>query len=122
MPDLKHVAIVEDNPDNQLLIQALLEGRYATSAYENGAAALEGIPKLRPDLILLDISLPGMDGLEVLRRLRVDPDLAKIPVIALTAHAMSGDREKYLSAGFDEYVAKPILDENVLFGAIEKLI
>ncbi len=122
MSGLKRVAIVEDNADNQLLLEAMLEGRYATEAYDNGAEALDGLPRSRPDVVLLDISLPGMDGVEVLRRLRTDPGLGQVPVIALTAHAMNGDREKYLAAGFDDYVAKPILDEELLFQAIHRQV
>jgi CheY-like chemotaxis protein len=88
--------------------------------YETGIAALEGLPRDKPDLVLLDVSLPEMDGTEVLRRLRVDPALSRLPVIALTAHAMAGDREKYLAAGFDDYVSKPIVDEQVLLEAIRR--
>ncbi len=75
-----------------------------------------------PDLVLLDVSLPGMDGTEVLRQIRADPQLRHLPVIALTAHAMAGDREKYLGAGFSEYVTKPIVDENLLLEAISRLL
>ena len=70
--------------------------------------------------MLLDISLPEMSGVEVLRRIRADPRLARLPVIALTAHAMAGDRESYLAAGFDDYVSKPIVDESVLRRAVER--
>jgi CheY-like chemotaxis protein len=116
------IAVVEDNPDNRLLLEALLGEEYAIDEYEDGAAALAGIAVARPALVLLDISLPGMDGPEVLRRLRATPALAALPVIALTAHAMSGDREKYLGLGFDGYVTKPILDEELLFAAIRALL
>ena len=112
------VAIVEDNPDNRLLVRAILEERYDVDEYVNGTEALAGLAQAPPDLLLLDISLPGMDGVEVLRRLRADPCLAPLPVVALTAHAMAGDREKFLAAGFDEYVTKPIVDEEVLLDAI----
>ena len=96
--------------------------RYKVTTYETGFDALEGLKHDRPDLILLDISLPHMDGTEVLRRLRADSDLCGIPVIALTAHAMAGDREKYLSAGFNDYVPKPIVDETLLLAAIERAL
>lgn len=114
------VAVVEDNPDNRMLVQALLEDRYQISEYESGVQAVEGLPGDVPDLILLDISLPEMDGTEVLAWIRQHPDLKNLPVIALTAHAMSGDREKFLAAGFNDYVTKPILDEDILIGAIER--
>ena len=119
---MQRIAVVEDNPDNRLLVHAILEDRYAISEYETGAEALAGIRGEWPDLVLLDISLPGMDGTEVLRRLRDDPEHGRLPVIALTAHAMAGDREKYLAAGFDEYISKPIVDEDVLVDAIEHLL
>lgn len=114
------IALVEDNPDNRLLVQAILDDRYHIVEYETGQEAVAGIPAMPPDLVLLDISLPEMDGTEVLARLRELPALAGLPVIALTAHAMAGDRERYLGAGFDDYVTKPIVDEDVLIGAIER--
>jgi CheY-like chemotaxis protein len=114
------IALVEDNADNRLLVQAILDDRYEVVEYETGAAALAGWESLVPDVILLDISLPGMDGTEVARRVREDPRLAHIPVIALTAHAMAGDRERFLSQGFDDYLTKPIVDDTLLVAAIER--
>lgn len=119
---MRSIAVVEDNADNRLLLHAFLGDRYEITEYETGPAALEGFRAKRPDLILLDVSLPGMDGLAVLGHLRADERLRTLPVIALTAHAMHGDRERFLKAGFDEYVSKPILDENVLYAAIERLL
>ncbi|MCX6911109.1 MAG: response regulator [Verrucomicrobia bacterium] len=119
---MKTIAVVEDNPDNRLLVRVMLEDRYKVTTYETGFDALEGIKHEMPDLVLLDISLPHMDGTEVLRRLRADSALCQIPVIALTAHAMAGDREKYLSAGFNDYVPKPIVDETFLLAAIERAL
>jgi CheY-like chemotaxis protein len=116
------IAVVEDNADNRLLLQAILGDRYTLVEYENGADALTGISADQPDLVLLDISLPGMDGTEILNRLRRDAALRALPVIALTAHAMAGDREKFLSAGFDDYITKPIIDDEELFRAIDRLI
>ena len=116
------IAVVEDNLDNRLLVQAILEDEYEISEYENGREVLDGLADDVPDLVLLDISLPGMDGTEVLQWVRSQELLSNLPVIALTAHAMSGDREKYLDMGFDEYVTKPIVDEDVLVGAIERLL
>ena len=118
----RRIAIVEDNADNRLLLSALLGDDHDLDEYEDGPAALARLPDAPPDLVLLDISLPGMEGPEVLRRLRSDPRLQKIPVIALTAHAMSGDRERFLALGFDDYVTKPIVDESLLFAAIGRLL
>ncbi|MDE3151389.1 MAG: response regulator [Gemmatimonadota bacterium] len=116
------VAVVEDNPDNRLLLQAILGGSYDVDEYDNGEDALIGLARRRPDVVLLDISLPGMDGVEILSRIRADAALRTLRVIALTAHAMAGDREKYLAAGFDEYLTKPIIDETVLMKAIERQV
>jgi CheY-like chemotaxis protein len=116
------VAVVEDNPDNRMLVWALLEDRYDLTEYETGIEAVEGLPGDVPDVILLDISLPEMDGTEVLEWIRGQEGLRHLPVIALTAHAMAGDREKYLSLGFDDYVTKPIVDEDVLIEAIERCL
>ena len=116
------VAVVEDNADNRLLLQAILDGMYEVVEYENGIDALAGLTASLPDLVLLDISLPGMDGNEILARIRADEHLKRLPVIALTAHAMAGDREKYLTAGFNDYITKPIVDEQLLLGAMEKWI
>ncbi len=119
---MKQIAVVEDNPDNRLLVRVILEPRYAVTDYEDGFTALEGLQRQKPDLVLLDVSLPEMDGTEVLKRVRADERLRNLPVIALTAHAMSGDREKVLAAGFDDYLTKPILDETLLLEAIRKLL
>ena len=119
---MKTVAVVEDNADNRLLLQAILDGLYDVVEYENGVDALAGLAATLPDLVLLDISLPGMDGNEILARIRADESLRQLPVIALTAHAMAGDREKYLAAGFDDYITKPIVDETLLLSAMEKWI
>jgi CheY-like chemotaxis protein len=117
---MKTIAIVEDNADNRLLLQAILDGSYQLVEYENGTEALAGLAASLPDLVLLDISLPGMDGNEILARIRSDERMRPLPVIALTAHAMSGDREKYLAAGFNDYITKPIVDETILLSAIER--
>jgi CheY-like chemotaxis protein len=117
---MKKIAIVEDNPDNRLLFHAILSSSYNLVAYETGAEAWTGISCSKPDLVLLDISLPDMDGTELLQRIRADGHLRHLPVIAVTAHAMSGDREKYLARGFDEYISKPIVDFDELTGAIQR--
>jgi hypothetical protein len=119
---MKRIAVIEDNADNRLLVSALLDGLYEITEYETGREALAGLQRERPDLVLLDISLPEMDGTELLRHIRTSPTLFDLPVIALTAHAMTGDREKYMKLGFDHYVSKPIVDEEQLLGAIRLLL
>lgn len=115
---MKKIALVEDNPDNRLLVRVILEDLYELADYETGAEAWAALQQARPDLILLDISLPDMDGTELLRKIRAQASLRNLPAIALTAHAMRGDREKYLSFGFDDYITKPIVEESVLLEAI----
>lgn len=119
---MKKIAVVEDNPDNLLLLSAILEDYFEINEYQTGKEALEGITNDVPHLVLLDLSLPGMDGTEVLVKLRTNKITEDIPVIAITAHAMTGDREKYLALGFDEYLTKPILDEEIILESINKLL
>lgn len=119
---MNRIALVEDNPDNRMLARAILEDNFEIDEYENGIDALQGLQNQSVELVLLDISLPGMDGTEVLRHLRADEALREVPVIALTAHAMTGDRERYLEMGFDSYVTKPIVDEEILLGEIRRLL
>jgi len=114
------IAVVEDNPDNRLLVQALLEEYYEISEYETGVDAVNGLVADRPDLVLLDISLPEMDGTEVLAWIRSQAEIRDTPVIALTAHAMAGDREKFLAAGFNDYLTKPIIEESLLLETIAR--
>ena len=119
---MKTVAIIEDNPDNRLLVEVILEDQYHVLSYTCGRDALEKLQSDSPDLILMDISLPEMDGTEVLQKVRAIERFKKIPVIALTAHAMAHDRQKYLGLGFNDYLAKPIVDEDALLEAIERQI
>jgi CheY-like chemotaxis protein len=116
-----HVAVIEDNPDNMLLIQAMLKTHFRVVGYANGPDALRALPDEVPDVVLMDISLPEMDGPEVLRHMREDSRLKDIPVAAVTAHAMTGDRENLLAQGFDGYVSKPILDIDVLLDTVRTL-
>ncbi|MFP7753738.1 response regulator [Thermodesulfobacteriota bacterium B35] len=103
------ILVVDDNLDSRELVVKVL-GRRGLELYEavDGEDALAQVAGVRPDLILMDISLPRIDGYEVTRRLKQDPRFAAIPVIALTAHAMKGDREKALAAGCADYISKPI--------------
>ena len=105
----KKILIVEDNQDNrELLIKILKVKGFRLIEAVDGEDALQKVSVERPDLILMDISIPKIDGYEVTRRLKNQPDFQDIPVIALTAHAMKGDREKALKAGCDGYITKPI--------------
>ena len=119
---MRRIVVVEDNPDNRELVRVLLSGLYDVTEYESGQQALEAIRSDKPDLVLLDISLPQMDGPEVVRHIRMDSRLRDLPVIALTAHAMAGDREKFLAAGFTDYLTKPIIDDTLLVDTIERWI
>ena len=116
------IAVIEDNVDNRLLLDAILGDLYQLNEYATGTEALAMMTAHPPALVLLDVSLPGMDGLDVLARIRNDAVLYDVPVVAVTAHAMAGDRERYLAAGFDGYVPKPIVDERVLIDTIEHLL
>lgn len=116
------IAVIEDNADNRLLVDAMLGDSYALEEFVTGADALAAMVVRPPELVLLDVSLPGMDGLAVLQRMRANPVLRAVPVVAVTAHAMVGDRERYLAAGFDGYVAKPIVDDDALIEVVERLL
>jgi two-component system CheB/CheR fusion protein len=119
---MHRLALVEDSADNRLLVCALLQDRYTIDEYETGRAAIAAIKKQPPDVVLLDITLPDMDGTEVLGALRAEAALRALPVIALTGHAKAGDRERFLNAGFDDYLSKPITDEQQLMVAVERLL
>ena len=112
----KKVLIVEDNDLNMKLFNDLLEAHgYFTLQTKDGVEALRMARQHRPDLILMDIQLPGEDGLSLARRLKANPASSMIPVVALTAHAMTGDREEALHAGCVGYISKPI--DTRTFGA-----
>lgn len=103
------ILYIEDNPDNLLLVQRALEARgYNVIWAANGLSGLAEAEARKPDLILLDINLPDIDGYEVARRIRAHEQLRSIPVIAVTANALRGDAEKALGAGCDKYMSKPI--------------
>ncbi len=105
----KTVLYIEDNMHNRRIVRKILQSRgYTVIEAEDGISGLEMVEQIKPPLILLDIGLPGMSGLEVVGRIKADDDLCKIPVIALTASAMRGDRERFLAAGCDDYLSKPV--------------
>lgn len=108
------VLVIDDNPQNLKLARVLLvaEGHLVRTA-TNAEEALMELEAFTPQVILMDVQLPGMDGLTLTRRLKADPRHARTIIIALTAYAMKGDRERALAAGCDEYVAKPIDTEGL---------
>ena len=108
------ILIVEDNADNMTTIKAVLQNRYRIMEATDGEEGLRMAAEARPDLILLDMALPKMDGYTVVRHLKDNRELCYIPVIAMTARVMKGDREKILAAGCDDYIAKPIDPEDCL--------
>jgi two-component system cell cycle response regulator DivK len=116
------VLIVEDNPRNLKLVRDVLgHAGYSTLDACDGEAGVSLARSARPDLVLMDINLPGITGLEALALLRADAATASIPVAALTAYAMAGDRERLLAAGFDGYLEKP-LDVRALPRQVEALL
>jgi two-component system cell cycle response regulator DivK len=105
----KRILYVEDNFQNRLFVRRVLESMgYELIEAEDGPSGIEMAQKENPDLILMDVGLPGMDGLETTTRLKKIPSVSNIPVIALTANAMKGDKERCLAAGCDGYLQKPI--------------
>ena len=118
---MKKILIVEDVDFNRDLLVQLLEEHYEVLTAVDGQASIDLAEQALPDLILMDLSLPVIDGLEATRRLKAKPALRAIPVIAVTAHAMRGDREKALASGCDDYLSKPI-DEQVLFAKLRKFL
>jgi CheY-like chemotaxis protein len=103
------ILVAEDNAVNRELLRELLEIRgYTVEEACDGQEALQMIERAKPDLLLLDIGMPVMDGFAVVRRIRENPELAPLPVVAVTAYAMQGDREKILNSQFDGYLSKPV--------------
>ncbi len=116
------ILVVEDNPMNMELVVDLLQLRgHEVLSAETGQEALDIAGRERLDLILMDVQLPGMDGLAVTRKLKENPATENVPVVALTAHAMKGDSERMLSQGCAGYIAKPI-DTREFPSAVEKFI
>jgi two-component system, cell cycle response regulator DivK len=109
------ILVVEDQEDNRRIVRDLLTTTdYEVTEAENGEEALAAVAKQRPDLILMDIQLPVMDGYEATRRIKADPALRTIPIIAVTSYALSGDEEKARAAGCDDFVPKPYSPRQLL--------
>ena len=111
----KRILVVEDQEDNRQIVRDLLTASdYEMTEAENGEEALAAVAKDRPDLILMDIQLPVMDGYEATRRIKADPSLNSIPIIAVTSYALSGDKEKARAAGCNDFVPKPYSPRQLL--------
>ena len=115
------VLAIEDNPDNMITVKALLANNYIVIEAVDGIEGIAMAEKHKPNLILMDIALPGIDGIEAFKAIRNNGELHNIPIIALTASAMTSDRETILSHGFDSYIAKPI-DEHIFFKTIRNVL
>jgi two-component system, cell cycle response regulator DivK len=119
---MKTVLIAEDNPVNRELLRELLEIRgYAVIETCNGQEAMEQLQKVRPDILLLDLNMPVLDGFATIEKIRKHPGFGTLPVLAVTAYAMRGDREKILRSGFDGYLSKPI-DPTFLQQELQRLL
>ena len=119
---MTRILYVEDNEDNIYMLRHRLERKGIEVIVANdGAEGIESARRERPDLILMDLSLPVIDGWEAARRLKASPDTQTIPIIALSAHAMTGDRERALAAGCNDYDTKPV-DLRALMAKIEALL
>jgi CheY-like chemotaxis protein len=118
---MKRVLIVEDVELNRDLLVQLLEEDYEILTAADGAAGIEMAAREHPDLILMDLSLPIIDGWEATRRIKADARLRGIPIIALTAHAMMGDEDKARASGCDDYLSKPI-NEDLLFEKLRRFL
>jgi two-component system, cell cycle response regulator DivK len=111
----KRILVVEDQEDNRRILRDMLTSAdYEIMEAENGEEALAAAAKQRPDLILMDIQLPIMDGYEATRRIKADPTLTDVPVIAVTSYALSGDEKKARAAGCDDFVPKPYSPRQLL--------
>jgi two-component system cell cycle response regulator DivK len=111
----RRILVVEDQEDNRQIIRDMLSAfDYELAEAENGVEALAAVAKQKPDLILMDIQLPIMDGYEATRRIKADPVTKDIPVIAVTSYALSGDEQKARDAGCDDYVPKPYSPRQLL--------
>jgi two-component system, cell cycle response regulator len=116
------ILVVEDNEENLDLMTYLLKAfGHTVLTARDGGEGLEAARRELPDLILCDLQMPKVDGFEVIRKLRLDPRLAKHAVVAITAYAMRGDRDRVLAAGFDGYIAKPIVPEEFV-GQVERFL
>jgi two-component system, cell cycle response regulator DivK len=118
---VKKILVVEDVEFNRDLLVQLLEEDYEVVTAVNGEEGIALAERERPDLVLMDLSLPVVDGWEASRRMKANPSLKDIPIIALSAHVMIGDEERAREAGCDDYLSKP-LNDNLLFAKLRKFL
>ena len=122
MPEKNTILYVEDNSDNHILVRRVLEAEgYQIAEASNAEDAMQKIQSVRPNLILMDINMPGVDGYALTARIKATPGFATVPIVAVTANVMRGDREKSLEAGCDGYIQKPI-DIDILSQQIERFL
>jgi len=118
----KNVMVVEDNEKNRKLMRVVLKAKgYNVIEATTGEEAMSTLKKQKPDIILMDIQLPGIDGITLIKQIKVDENTKDIPIIAVTAYAMKGDEQKMISSGCDGYISKPI-DTHELPNIIEQYL
>lgn len=116
-----HLLIVDDNETNIDLLEQVLEDDFKLTVARSGKEAVALAMSVQPDLILMDIAMPEMDGTQAMKLIKADPALAQVPIVAVTSHAMRGDRADMLESGFDDYLSKPV-DDELLFETIKRLL
>jgi len=114
--------LVDDNQDNLEIVEVFLSQKYDVYSYGSAAEALSAIDTVRPELLVLDIRMRGVDGLQCLQAIRAKPGYAAVPAVALTAFARDVEQKAFLDAGFQAVVTKPILDDRQLLGTIERVL
>lgn len=116
-----HLLIVDDNETNIDLLEQVLEDDFKLTVARSGKEAVALAMSVQPDLILMDIAMPEMDGTQAMKLIKADTALAQVPIVAVTSHAMRGDRADMLESGFDDYLSKPV-DDELLFETIKRLL
>jgi CheY-like chemotaxis protein len=119
---MARITVIDDSDDTREVFYYMLRDAHEVTMAANAEEAFELFRNQPPDIILMDISLPGLSGVDALQRIRADGGLSRVPVIAVTAHAMQGDRERYLKAGFDHYITKPVVDVAGLLDVVNRFL
>ena len=113
--------LVDDNHDNLEILAVLLSERYTVFAYDNAPEAVKAVAIVKPDVLVLDIGMPSLDGVQCLRAIRSVPGYARVPAVAVTAFARDVERSAFLAAGFQAVITKPLIDHDLLIEAIDSL-